>query len=208
MNRLSIVPSLILITCAVLSGVAANAPQEKQFVLGRGSASLALNADGALVRWERRIAEKTNALPSSAGEVHYAGRILKLTGPVAVSRQPNSLSFTYQWPEEPGLQVTVEHRLISQARVWNWRRETQIKSQAKLTSDLTVFVESGLRELPLDTWLPLVNGVGAPLGTNAAAAYRLAGTLPQSGAMLALPMIFLRNALIDPVLPAGSTADA
>jgi hypothetical protein len=26
--------------------------------------------------------------------------------------------------------------------------------------------------------------------------------------LLALPMIFLRNALIDPVLPAGSTADA
>jgi len=26
--------------------------------------------------------------------------------------------------------------------------------------------------------------------------------------LLALPMIFLRNALVDPVLPAGSTADA
>ena len=112
-----------------------------------------------------------------------------MAGPSAVLRQSDSLSFTYQWPEAPEIQVVLRHRLTHQDRVWTWTREVQVKGQAKLTSDLTVFVESGLPELPSDTWLPLVNGVGASLGSNSAAIYRLAGTLPESGAPLALPMI-------------------
>jgi hypothetical protein len=70
-----------------------------------------------------------------------------------------------------------------------WTRELQIRSETKLASDLTVALESGLPALPSDTWLPMINGVGAPLGTNVAAAYRFAGALPGRGVLLALPML-------------------
>ncbi len=65
----------------------------------------------------------------------------------------------------------------------------QVRGEAKLASDMTVSLESGLPALPTDTWLPMINGVGAPLGTNQAAAYRFAGALPGPGALLALPML-------------------
>jgi hypothetical protein len=106
-----------------------------------------------------------------------------------VTREAGGLSFTFRWPEEPKLEVIVRHRLTRQDRALTWTRELQIRSEARLASDLTVSVESGLRALPADTWLPLINGVGAPLGTNQAAAYRFAGTLPGPGALLALPMV-------------------
>src|SRR5208283_1115747 len=87
------------------------------------------------------------------------------------------------------IEVIIEHRLTRQPWACTWTRELQVRSQAKLASDLTVSLESGLPALPADTWLPLINGVGAPLGTNVAAAYRFAGALPKPGALLALPML-------------------
>ena len=110
--RLTISSGLILIICVVLPGMADGAASEKQFVLGRASESLTLNADGALLRWEGRIAEKTSAPPSGAGEIHYAGNIFKLAKPAAVSRESGGLSFTYRWPEAPGIEVVIQHRLI------------------------------------------------------------------------------------------------
>src|ERR1017187_234223 len=187
--RLAILSGLTFVACVVLSGAASGALQEKQLVLGRGSECLALNADGALLRWEGRMAEKTNVRSSSAGEIRYGRNILKLATPAAIAREQNGFSFTYRWTEEPEIEVIIQHRLTRQSRAWTWAREVQVRSRAKLTSDLTVFIESGLPALPSYTWLPLINGVGAPLGTNEAAAYRFAGALPQAGALLALPMV-------------------
>jgi hypothetical protein len=182
-------PGLTLIACVVLSGMAEGAPQEKSFVVGRGSERLALNADGALPGWGDRSAEKATAKPSSAGEIRYAGNILKLAKPAVVAREESGISFTYRWPEEPGIEVVVEHRLTRKPWALTWTRELQVRGAAKLASDLTVSLESGLPPLPADTWLPLINGVGAPLGTNLGAAYRFAGALPGPGALLALPML-------------------
>ena len=186
---LGISPVLALIAWVALAGVAEGAPQAGPFVLGGSSKGLALNADGALLGWEGRSAENAVAMPSGAGEIRCAGNILKLAKPAAVTREGGGLSFTYRWPEEPGIQVIVRHHWARQTRAWTWTRELEIRSQAKLASDLTVSLESGLRTLPPDTWLPLINGVGAPLGINPAAAYRFAGALPKPGALLALPML-------------------
>ena len=180
---------LTLIACVLLAGIAAGGPPKGAFVLGAGSDGLALNADGAFLGWGTRSAEDAGAAAASAGEIRVAGRILKLAKPAAVTREEGGLSFTYRWPEEPKLEVRVRHRLTRQGRARTWTREWQIRSEARLASDLTVSVESGLRALPADTWLPLINGLGAPLGTNQAAAYRFAGTLPGPGTLLALPMV-------------------
>jgi hypothetical protein len=186
---LTIRPGLTLIACVVLSGLAEGAPQEKPFVLGCGSDRLALNADGGLLGWGDRSAEKATTQPSSAGEIRYAGNILKLAKPAAVTRAESSISFTYRWPEEPNIEVILEHRLTRRHGALTWTRELQVRGGAKLASDLTVSLESGLSALPTDAWLPMINGVGASLGTNPAAAYRFAGALPRSGVLLALPML-------------------
>jgi hypothetical protein len=182
-------PGLMFIFCVVLSGLAEATPQEQPFVLGRGSAALVLNADGALVGWGGRSAEKAAAKPSSAGEIRYGGHLLKLARPAAVRHGENGISFTYRWPEEPTLEVIIAHRLARQPWALTWTRELQVRGEAQLASDLTVSLESGLPALSADTWLPLINGVGAALGTNPAAAYRFAGALPGPGALLALPML-------------------
>jgi hypothetical protein len=189
--------ALTLVFSILLSLAAYAASPDNSYVLGRGSDALALNPNGALVRWENRIPEKTPATPAPAGELRYAGKVLKLTTPASVVRQQNRLFFTYRWPEEPWLEVTVRHALSHEHRAWTWTREVQVRSQAKLTSDLTVSLESGLPALPADTWLPLLNGVGAPLGTNHAAAFRFAGTLPGPGALLALPMLSVPSTLVS-----------
>ncbi|MGA2656378.1 MAG: hypothetical protein ABSH34_02560 [Verrucomicrobiota bacterium] len=187
--RRVISPGLALIACVVLAGVAGGAPREGPFVLGGRAEGLALNADGALLGWEGRSAGNAAARPSSAGEIRCAGTILKLARPAAVTRQEGGLSFTYRWPEEPKIEVIVRHRWSRRARAWTWTRELEIRSEARLASDLTVSLESGLGALPADTWLPLIDGVGAALGTNQTAAYRFAGALPKPGALLALPML-------------------
>jgi hypothetical protein len=181
---LNVARLIIFGACIVLSCVADGAPQAKQFVLGRGSESLTLNADGALLRWE-----KISGQPSGAGEIRYEGHVFKLAKPATISHEQGGFTFTYLWPEEPAIEVIIQHRLTRKDRVWTWTREVQVKSQAKLTSDLTVFLESGLPALPSDTWLPLVNGVGASLGTNQAVAFHFAGALPKSAVYLALPML-------------------
>ena len=182
-------PRLVLFVCFALAKGADGAPLENGFVLGRGSERLSLSADGALLGWRGRIDGKTIASYGSAGEIRYAGRLLQLTKPRTVSREQDGVSFTYLWPEEPALEVTIQHHLTHQNRAWSWTREVQIKGPRTLTSDLTIFTESGLQTLPSRTWLPLINGVGASLGTNQAAAYRLAGALPNPGVSLALPMV-------------------
>jgi hypothetical protein len=105
--RLAILPGLTFVACVVLSGAASGALQEKQLVLGRGSECLALNADGALLRWEGRMAEKTNVRSSSAGEIRYGGNILKLARPATVAREQNGFSFTYRWTKEPEIEVII-----------------------------------------------------------------------------------------------------
>jgi len=194
--------ALIFLACGALSAAAAGSPAEKQFVLGGGSESLVLNSDGALLRWEDRTTANTTGFPS-AGEIHYANRILKLAAPAAVSREASSLSFRYRWPQETNLEVILRHRLTEQSGTWNWTRELQVKSQGKLKSDLTVFLESGAPPLPSDTWLPLINGVGALLGANQTAAYRLAGALPERGLSLALPMLSVPKPQASPRSPSG-----
>lgn len=190
--------SLLFITCFFLSAAADGSPADHHFVLGHGSESLMLDTEGALQWWKGRTADKGTNLPSSAGEIHYAGKVLKLASPTVDSHEQGGFSFTYRWPEEPKIEVIIQHRLTHQGRIWTWTRELQVSSQAKLTSDLTVFLDSGLPALPSDTWLPLINGVGASLGTNEAAEFRFAGTLPKPGTQLALPMISI------PVQPSSS----
>jgi hypothetical protein len=180
---------LTLIAWVVLAALAESAPQEKSFVLGRGSERLVLSADGALQSWGDRSAKIEAANPSSAGEIRYAGNILKLRRPVVATHEEGGFSFTYRWTAEPNIEVVVQHRWTSKHGTLTWTRELQVKGEPKLASDLTVSLESGLPALPADTWLPMINGVGAPLGTNPAAAYRFAGALPGPGALLALPML-------------------
>src|ERR1035441_6690822 len=81
---------LTLIACVVLAALAESAPQEKSFVLGRGSERLVLSADGALQSWGDLSARIEAANPSSAGEIRYAGNILKLRRPDRKSTRLNS----------------------------------------------------------------------------------------------------------------------
>ena len=179
---------LTLIACALFS-TAQGAPPAKPFVLGSGATAMTLNPDGALLNRIGLRATATNAASAGAGELRYDGHVLKVAEPAAVAHEPDGLAFTYHWPQAPELELVIRHRLAAAGRAWTWTRCIQMRSKAKLASDLTVSLESGLQAMPADTWLPLINGVGATLGTNEGAAYRFAGALPRTNTLLALPMV-------------------
>jgi hypothetical protein len=150
-----------------------------------------------LVAWAGQF-DRAEAAPTAvAGEIRYRDKALKLEYP-QVSRTGDQLSFSYLWPTEPGLKVTVRHQATKDHGAFLWTREVQIRSAAKLASDLTVSLQSWPRPLPVDTWLPLLNGTGAALGTNEAASFRFAGGLPGQGALLPLPMVSIPTGGVRP----------
>jgi len=161
---------------------------DMEFLLGHRPHQLTLNSNGALIAWRGEFDRSEDASTTVAGEIRYRGRTLKLEHP-EVSQTGNWLGCTYRWPAEPGLEVTVRHRLTKDHGAFLWTREFQLRSEKKLASDLTVSLPSWPTPLPTDMWLPLINGAGASLGTNEAAAFHFAGALPGQGALLALPMV-------------------
>jgi hypothetical protein len=186
---------LVLVLLSLIISASATAGQTvTPWVLGRGSQSLTLDANGAFLGWGRVSPATGSAQLGNAGEIRMAGKSFQLRNPAAVARGQRGVSFTYRWPEAPGFEVVVLHRLNPTREALTWTREVEIKGSAKLASDLTVSLETGLAPLPRETWLPLINGVGAELGTNTAAAYRFAGALPGPGALLALPMVSVPTA--------------
>jgi hypothetical protein len=172
---------------AALTSVAVSEPKAA-FVLGHGPRQLTLNSNGALVAWAGQFDRAEDAPTAVAGEIRYRDKALKMEYP-QVSRTRAQLTFNYRWPAEPGLEVTVRHQATRDHGAFLWTREVQIRSAAKLASDLTASLQSWPGPLPRDTWLPLINGTGAALGTNEAAGFRFAGALPGQGALLALPMV-------------------
>jgi hypothetical protein len=162
-------------------------PLSTDLVLGKGPRELTFNPNGALVAWTGLFDEKQKAGSTPAGELRYGDQILPLESP-RVSRTKSQLSFTYDWPAQPDLQVILRHELKQVHGAVLWTREFQIRSKAKLASHLTVSLQSWPASLPHETWLPLINGTGATLGTNDAAAFRFAGDLPCPDVPLALPM--------------------
>ena len=171
---------------AALTSNAASLPKT-EFLLGPAAHPLTLNSNGALVAWSGQF-NRDDAQPTIAGAIRYGNKILKLEHP-QVSSTGDRLSFSYRWPGEPQLEVIVRHQVEKNHGAFLWRREVQIQGVAKLASDLTVSLQSGPRSLSQDTWLPLINGTGATLGTHDAAAFYFAGELPGTGASLALPMV-------------------
>ncbi len=161
-----------------------------ELALGRGAYRLVFNTNGALVAWAGQIEPTKDDGSSAAGEVRYRGKTLRLESP-EVTRAADYLSLAYRWKDEPGLEVIVQHQVMNRHRATVWEREMQVRGDARLASDLTISLQSWPRPLPSDTWLPLVNGTGAVLGTNEAADFHLAGALPGPGAALALPLVSL-----------------
>ncbi len=163
---------------------------EEELALGRGVQQLRFNADGALVAWEGELGPARDAPSASAGEIRYRDSVLKLQHP-RVSRTRSGLNFDYRWQEAPGLEAIIQHKLSKSHGAVIWTREFELRGETKMASDLTVSLQSWPRALPSDTWLPLLNGTGAELGTNSGAAFRFAGGLPGKGTLLALPMVSL-----------------
>ncbi len=147
-----------------------------------------LDPNGALVAWAGQFERAADAQGALAGEVRYRDKTLRLESP-QVSRAGDRLSFSYRWAAEPGLEIAVQHGVAKEGGALVWTREVQVRGQARLASDLTVCLQSWPGPLPRQTWLPLINGTGAALGTNEAAEFRFAGALPGKGELLALPMV-------------------
>jgi len=186
-----------IIGAVLLSGLlAASAIGEttaaKPVCLRAGKEVLEFNADGALLRWVGGGVSGAQTL--SPGFLRLGNVTFDLAKPASVRATRTGVEFRYCWPGEPGLEVVVCHRLTREEGASVWLREVQITSKSKLTSDLTVSLPAWSQPVPADTWLPLINGVGGTLGTNAAAAYRFAGTLPADGARLAIPMVSFTEA--------------
>ncbi len=160
------------------------------FRLGSGSSQLVVNSNGALVAWTGMFDEPASPQGTTAGEILYRGKTLKLGSP-EVSRTGKRLSFTYRWASEPGLEVAVEHQVAKNQGACLWTRQVEVRGEMNLASDLTVCLRLLPEPLPRSAWLPLLNGTGAELGTNQAAAFRFAGQRPDTGVLLALPMVSL-----------------
>ncbi len=187
-NRRSgfLVWSAALCCAALMVGAASQLGAE--FPLSHGAHQLRLNANGALIAWAGQFDRAEDAQSAVAGEIRYRNKTLKLESPQVI-RTGDRLSFGYRWPAEPGLEVTVHHQVTKEHGALVWTREVQVRGEAKLASDLTLSLQSWPGSLPRETWLPLLNGTGAPLGTNDAAVFRFAGAVPGKGALLALPMV-------------------
>ncbi len=99
----------------MLSEVANGILAEHQFVLGHGSESLALNADGALLRWEGRSADKGTACLPAPERFVMQVRFTSWPNQPRLRAGRAHFSFTYRWPEEPKIEVIVQHRLTRQA---------------------------------------------------------------------------------------------
>lgn len=151
--------------------------------------ALVFSVNGGLDGWTHTGRATPLGALAGAGELRYDGAVLELTKPFAVKQGRASVVFSYRWPTVPRLAVELEHRLERRKSATAWIREVRIRSQDKLTSDLTVSLPVWSQPLVQGVWLPLVNGVGGSFGTNRAAAYRLAGTLSADGARLAIPMV-------------------
>jgi hypothetical protein len=172
-----------LIICAASGETAAAKPVR----LSAGKEALEFNADGALLRWVGGgVSDAQNVSP---GFLRCGNATLELSKPASVTALRSEVVFRYRWPGEPGLELEVRHRLTRENGASVWLRTVRITGKSKLTSDLTVSLPTWPAGLPAATWLPLVNGVGAALGTNRAAAYHFAGTLSTDGARLAIPMV-------------------
>jgi hypothetical protein len=85
-------------------------------------------------------------------------------------------------------------RALEEARRKNWR---SVRRSAAFCGCLFALAGLGFEVVGLIIYLTS--------SVNQSHVFQQAGV---TFVLLALPMIFLRNALIDPVLPAGSTADA
>lgn len=184
-------------------------------VLRHGSQALTFNANGALVKWSGHLDRRAAPENTVAGALEYAGKILNLESPV-LARTSGTLTFAYRWAAEPTLEVVISHHLTKERGAVIWKRDVEVRSSSKPVSDLTVSLPAWPATLPSNAWLPLLNGTGAELGTNAAAAFRFAGTVPGPGALLALPMVSVpdstgkRRMLVaaDPFFSTRFTTDA
>ncbi len=184
------IPSALAVLLCLCPLTYANAADPQPWVLRLGSRRLAFDPNGALTAWTARGNPITSLHKLPAGELRYKSKILTLDSP-QVSRLHGNLAFTYQWPAEPGLRVVITHSFARLHGADVWTREFQIQSAARLADDLTVSLQPCVPRLPAATWLPLLNGTGAELGTNEAAEFRFAGALPARGVPMALPMITL-----------------
>ncbi len=173
---------------AIASGAMAQ-PATEPFP-GNGAHPLTLNSNGALTAWPGQLEPGKEASSAIAGEIRYGAKRLKLDHP-EVSRGPDRLSFTYRWPTEAELGVTIHHRVTNEHGAVLWIREVQTRGPAKLASDLVVSVQGWPGGLPTNTWLPRLDGTGSLLETQKAAGFRFAGALPGQGLLLALPMVSL-----------------
>jgi hypothetical protein len=181
--------AMVLGFVSVGTALQAAAASAKPLCLVSGSNAIEFTADGGVVGWFHNAYSGPPGALASAGQLRYGSVVLDLTNPFATSTRRGVAAFRYRWSDVPGLEVELEHRLERRGGAVAWVRDMRIRSRNKLSADLTVSLPVCSERLPKQTWLPLVNGVGAALGTNRAAAYRFAGALPGEGAPLAIPMV-------------------
>jgi len=176
-----------LLSCMFVVPANAEPAATKPLSLRAGKEALEFDADGSLLRW--KVSGVPIAQAVSAGSLRLGNETIVLAKPALVTTTRSEVVFRFRWPDESGLAVELRHRLAQKKGASVWLREVRITSKSKLTSDLSVSLPAWSQPLPANTWLPLVNGVGGALGTNLAAAYRFAGSLPGDGTRLAIPLV-------------------
>lgn len=137
------------------------------------------------------ITAQAKVLPiPDVGEIRYEGKIFRLDDP-QYSHFGDNVICDYRWLDAPGLAVSISHQPDKCHGAVCLIRSVAISSDKPLASDLTVSLQCWTNTLAADTWLPVIDGTGRELGTNAGAAFRLAGALPGSGTPLSIPMVSL-----------------
>jgi hypothetical protein len=134
-------------------------------------------------------------------ELTLGNTMLPLKKPVSVEKTADGVRFAYETESLPFLQIEIVYRISPGQKSTRLTRELTVFSPAKLDSDLTVRVPLAPLHPADETWLPLKNGVGAPLGKQQAAAYKFAGGLRSDGIPLAIPMVSFESKDLGDVPP-------
>lgn len=171
----------------VYAGVAASV-RDGGFFLKRDERQLMLNSNGAVVAWTGLLDTRDTNWSASAGQLQYQKQTLRLEAPQAV-HTAEGLKLTFRWAAVTNLEVIIDHRVGGNRDTFVWTREIEIRGPTRLASDLSVSLQSWPNRYPTNTWLPLLDGTGGTLSSNQAAGFRFAGDMPETGVLLALPML-------------------
>lgn len=181
---LSFLRTLLLLVVALTAACS----NRRTATLTAGDMSVRLSENGAVLAISKGEAIRETAAPGPAGTLTIGNRSYPLLKAIQSAPVEGGRRWTYAVPEA-ALRMEIIARLEAGPEAVVFSREINLRSDRPLDQDLTVKISLIPLTLSAETWLPLKNGAGVPLGAAEEAAYQFAGVHPSNALVLAIPMV-------------------